>query len=342
VRLLKNKPFFSSFAALAAAFTAALVMIFLFSENPGAAIRYMTAGPFMSPMAFGNLLESAARLTLAGTAAAMAFRAGLFNLGGEGQALAGGLAAAAVALYFPDLPRFAALPAALAAGITAGVLIGAFSGFLRNKWGVDELISSFLISASMAPVGHVLLNNLMKDPGSYLIAAPPLSENYRLAALWSPSRLTVVAFWALSLSLLSFIFLKFTRWGYEWRLRGANEQFACYGGIKTTAIALLSLSVSGGLYATAGTAALLDGGQAVQGFTNGLGWGGLAIALIAGNRPEMIPLAALAYSWLIHGTQAAMMHTGFPFALSGLVQAMVFLFVTARRFSLKPSKGKLL
>ncbi|MCD6342939.1 MAG: ABC transporter permease, partial [Spirochaetaceae bacterium] len=226
---MKRKRNSVAFTALGAAFLLALLTIAILSGNPWKAMGYMLTGPFLSPMALGNLLESTARLTLAGIAASLAFRAGLFNLGGEGQALAGGLAAAAVALYFPDMPRVLALPAALAAGLVTGALIGAFSGFLRVKWGVDELISSFLIAASMGPVGHVLLNNVMKDSESYLIAAPPLADNYRLAALWPPSRLTAVLLWALIVTISSFLFLRFTRRGYEWRLRGANEQFARYG-----------------------------------------------------------------------------------------------------------------
>jgi len=333
--LQRRKSHTASFLALAAAFIMAVLTMAFFSGNPGEAVKYMIIGPFMSPMALGNLLETTARLVLAGTAASLAFKSGLFNLGGEGQALAGGLTAAALALYVPDLPRILAIPAALAVGMAAGAAIAAFSGLLRVKWDVDELISTFLISASMGPVGHVLLNNVMKDPESYLIAAPLLPDSYRLASFWPPSRLTAVLFWALITALLAYLFLNFTRRGYEWKLRGANEQFARYGGIKTGSIAVASLSISGALYAAAGTAALLDSGQAVQGFTAGIGWDGLAIALIAGSRPEFIPLAAISYSWLIQGTGAAMMHTGFPFALSGMVQATVFLFVTARRFTIK-------
>jgi ABC-type uncharacterized transport system permease subunit len=319
------------FTSLAAALTVAALAILVLSDNPGQALLYLVTGPFMNRLAFGNFLESAARLTIAGVAASLAFRSGSFNLGGEGQALAGGLAAAAVALYFPDIPKFVALPLALAAGIGAGAVIGSVSGALRGKWGVDELISSFLISASLAPVGHVLLSGPMKDANSYLIAAPPLSSNYRPGTWWPPSSLGPVILWAFFAAVLAVIFLNYTRRGYEWRLRGANESFARYGGIRTGLIAVSSLSVSGALYGLAGTASLLDSGQAVQGFTGGLGWNGLAIALIAGSRPELVPLAALAYTWILLGTQSAMMHTGFPFALGGLVQATVFLLVTARR-----------
>jgi ABC-type uncharacterized transport system permease subunit len=323
-------PITSPSIALAAALAVTAVVTALLSDEPGRAITYLAAGPVMSSLAFGNVLESAAKLTIAGLAAALAFRAGSFNLGGEGQALTGGITAAALALAFPSLPRQIAPFIAVLVGITAGAALGALSGGLRARWGVDELISTFLISAAVLPVGQVLLGGPMKDVGSYLIAAPPLPAGYRIAAWWPPSRLGVPVVWAIAAASGATVFLKSTHKGYEWRLKGANEVFARYGGIHTGRIAVLSMAASGGLYGLAGTAALLDGGQAVQGFTSGLGWDGLAVALIAGSRPELIVPAALAYAWLIHGTRAAMMHTGFSFALSGIVQAVIFLFVTTR------------
>jgi len=316
--------------ALGAALALTAAATALLSDEGASAVAWLVSGPLRSGLALGNLLATASRLTLAGLAAALAFRAGAFNLGGEGQALAGGLAAAALALALPDLPRFVALPLAVLAGLAAGAAVGALSGFLRARWGVDELISSFLVSAALVPVGPVLLGGPMKDPDSYLIAAPPLSGAYRLASWWSPSRLGAPLVWSLLLAAAVVVFLRYTRRGYEWRLRGVHESFARYGGIRTGAIAVAALASSGALFGLAGAAALMDGGQAIQGFTGGLGWNGLAVALIAGTRPELVPLAALAYAWLTDGTQAAMMHTGFSFSLSGLVQAAVFLLVTAR------------
>jgi len=304
--------------------------ITLLSDNPQEAISYLLAGPAMNGLALGNFLETSGRLTIAGVAASLAFHAGSFNLGGEGQALAGGLAAAAVALYFPSLPSILALLLALGAGIVAGALLGFISGVLRALWNVDEMISSFLISAAAAPVGEVLLGRVLKDPGSYLIAAPPLPDAFRLSFWWPPSRLGPVVLWAALITIAAAIFFQYTRRGYEWKLNGVNQEFARYGGIRTGLIAIGSLSLSGALYSTAGVAALLDGGQAVQGFTDSLGWDGLAIALIAGNRPELAPLAALAYTWLILGTQAAVLHTGFPYSMAGFVQGVVLLLVTIR------------
>jgi len=291
----------------------------------------MLSGPFINALAFGNFLEKTAKLTLAGLAASLAFSAGCFNLGGEGQVLAGGLAAAAVAFYFPGLPRGLALTLAVAAGICAGGIIGTTSGLLKAKWRVDELISTFLISAASLNIGHALLLEPLRDPNSYLIAAPPLPSAYKLLLWWPPSRLSVVLAWAVLLTIATHIFLEFTIWGYRWRLRKANPAFAYYVGINANSIATISLAASGAIYGLVGSAALMDSGQAVQGFTSNLGWDGLAIALVAGTRPKWVPVFAIIYSWIVLGAQNATLSSGFSFALSGLVQATIFFLMTAKR-----------
>jgi len=292
----------------------------------------MLVGPFRSALAFGNFLETTAKLILAGLAASMAFSSGCFNLGGEGQVLAGGLAAAAVAVYFPELPRVLALTMALAMGLCAGGIIGTVSGVLRAKWQVDELISTFLISAAALNFGDALLVGPLRDAESYLIAAPPLPSAYRLLPWWPPSRLSAVLIWAALLTTITHIFLRFTIWGYRWRLRKASIAFASYVGINTSSIAVVSLAASGAFYGLTGVAALMGSGQAVQGFTSNLGWDGLAIALVAGTRPRWVPVFAMIYAWFILGAQTAMLSSGFSFALSGLVQATIFFLVTAKRF----------
>jgi len=311
----------------------AILMLALSGSSGGFVSGFtdMLLGPFVSTLAFGNFLETAAKLSLAGLAASVAFNAGCFNLGGEGQALVGGLAAAAMAICLPELPRSLALTLAVAAGICAGGIIGAVSGVLRAKWRVDELISTFLISAVALNIGYALLVGPLRDANSYLIAAPPLPSTYRLLSWWPPSRLSAVLIWAALLIMVTHVFLKFTIWGYRWRLRKTNIAFASYAGINTASIAIVSLAVSGALHGLAGAAALMDRGQAVQGFTSNLGWDGLAIALVAGTKPKWVPVFAIVYTWIILGAQTAMLSSGFSFALSGLVQATVFFLMTAKR-----------
>ncbi len=307
-----------------------LVILFL-SSSPAASLAYLFAGPFKNSLALGNTIALAARLSIGALAASLAFGTGNFNLGGEGQALAGGLAGAALALYLPNLPPFIAPLTAVAAGTAAGAALGALSGILKVRWNVDPLISTFLLSAAVMPAGHVLLNGPLKDPSSYLIAAPVLGAQYRLHSWLQPSRLGPVILWALPAVILIHIFFTRTRRGMEWNICRANEEFARYGGLPAGRLIISSLTLSGAMYALAGSAALLDSGQAVQGFTDGLGWSGLAVALIASFKPLRIPFAALIYAWLMQGTQSALLHTSFPLSLGGLVQGMVFLLVTLGR-----------
>ncbi len=319
-----------SLTAFMVALGVACLMILL-ADKPGHTILWLLSGAFRSYSAFGSMLENAARLTITGLAAAIVFNTGLFNLGGEGQAVSGGLSAAAMAIMLPDLPIFPAMVISITVGMGAGGIMGGFSGFLKARYECDELISSFLLSLAILPVGGSLLGGAMRDPESYLIGAPPLPSTYRLPQWLPPSNLSPIVLWAVILVVLSVLFLYYTRYGYEWRLRGVSPRFASYGGINTNRITVLSMTLSGSLYGLGGVTALLNSGQAIQGFTSGLGWNGLVVALIAGNRLEFVPLAALAYAWLITGTQSAMTQTGFPFAFSGLIQAVVFLLITVGR-----------
>lgn len=314
-----------------ATFSLIILVIILLTDEAWLVISWLLTGAVRSRLSFGNLLENTARLTITGLAASLALKSGLVNLGGEGQALAGGLSAAAIAMLLPNLPRIPALVLLVLVGASAGALIGSISGMLKAWWNVDEMMSSFLLAASILPLGTLLLRTKMKDAESYLIAAPPLPQGYRLAMWMPPSRFGVVFIWGMFLLITVFLFFHYTHRGYQWRLHAANPLFARYGGINTRSIVICSMGVSGALFGLGGTAVLLDGGQAVQGFTNGLGWNGLAVALIARNRPEFVPIAALVYSWLEIGTQSAMLHTGFPFILTGLIQAIVFLLITTRK-----------
>ena len=320
-------------AVSAAAFFTALLISAVFTiltaEDTGMALMQFFVGAFKNRLAFGNFLESAARLSIAGLGAALAFRSGLFNIGGEGQALAGGLAAACTAIILPQMGRPFSIVLSILTGICAGGFLGGISGCLKARWKVDELISSFLIAAAVIPVGNMLLSGPMKDADSYLLAAPPLPAAYHLPLWLPPSRLGPLVPWTVLLILAAFMFYYRTPTGYRWRLHGASPAFAEYGGIRVDRVTVLAMSVSGGLYGLAGTAALLDGGQAVQGFTNGLGWNGLAVALIAGTRMEFVPLAAVAFAWLESGSHSALIFARHPFAMTGLIQAVVFLLVTA-------------
>ncbi len=317
----------------------ATILLPLLGASPGKALFSFYFGPFTQVYFWGNLLNQAALLTLTGLGVALAFRAGSFNLGGEGQTYLGGLGAAALGLSLsPDL-GFWGIPLILLAGAFSGFLPALGSGILKKHWGVDDLITTFLISAALLPLVDGLIGNpWMKDAHSYLIRSRVLDPAFSLPVLAPPSNLHWGTLLIFPLILIIFLGLFYTPWGYRFRMTGQNRLFAKYSGIETRGFDLWPLGFSGALHGLAGALAVLGVHHAmIQSFSFGLGWNGISVALMARNHPLLILPAALILSWLDQGSRAAVIQAQFPFELGALLQAVILLFITSNFF--KGRKG---
>jgi simple sugar transport system permease protein len=287
--------------------------------------------PWSSPWFIGNTLDGASLLAIAALGIALSFRAGTFNLGGEGQVYLGGLAASLILLHFKSLEGPGALLFAALIAILVGALMAAISGFLKVLTGADELITSFLIAASLSPVADYLISGPLRDPESSLLALPRFSETRSLPHLLPPSSLNLATPIALLLLILAYLILSRTGTGYRLRVAGSNPAFAFFGGIRSELYWTPALAFSGslhgltGFFSVAGTYGLCH-----RGFPSGLGWNAIAVALIARNNPLAIIPAALAYAWLAAGSEAALLSSGINFETAAFVQALVLLLVTMR------------
>ncbi len=299
-------------------------------QHPAAALQAFFLGPFSSLFAFGNMIDAAVPLTLAGLGMAICFRAGVLNLGGEGQVYGAGVLAAALATTgAPAGP--AGTVAVMAAGAALGAALAGISGWLRYRWETNELISSYLLSAVVLLAGDWLITGPLDDPASNLMAAREIPRSLWLAGLLPPSHLSTGLFLAFGAAALTSLFLAGTRWGYELRLCGANRSFARYGGVHVGLYLVLPMVLSGALHGLAGATALLGTyHRAVKGFSLGMGWNAIAIALIARNRPLAVIPAALFYAWLDAGARTATVLAGVSYEMILLVQAVIFYLVTAQ------------
>jgi len=220
----------------------------------------------------------------------------------------------------------------LAAGIAAGVLLGGLSGWLKMRFDADEMITTFLLSASAVP----LVNAAMTGPGlgaaeSMLIQSRPAPEAFWLPGLLAPSNLHVGVLVALPLVAIFGVLVNHTPWGYRLRLMGRNRDFARYAGISTGLYALVPLGLSGGLHGLAGALGVLGTQHAlVQGFSAGWGWNGIAVALIARTNPWAVLPSALLLAFLDQASRTVVLQGQFPFHLSALFQAAILFFITAR------------
>ena len=320
----------AGFVAVGIALAVTIVLLILGSATPGAALRAFFITPITNRYYVGNMLNSMSSLLIAGLGIAVAFRSGLYNLGGEGQIYVSALVGTMAGLGAAGAPGpLGALIVIVAATATGAVLAGV-SGVLRHYFRSPELITSFLLSAALIPVVDYLITGPFNDPDRNLLATRTLPESLWLPRLLLPSELNLALVIALVLAVIVYLVFFRTVFGYELRLFGLNNEFARYSGINAGAHTVGALALSGGLHGlTGGLMVLGTYHAAISGFTGGLGWNAIAVALIARLHPLAAIASALVFSYLQAGAKASVLHTEFTFELGTIIQAVIFFFVTA-------------
>lgn len=314
---------------IAIALGALVVLSLILSKTPGKTLRYFFLGPIQNTYYFGNMINTAIPLIFGGLGVSLAMRSGSFNLGGEGQLYSGAFVATVSALALVQWGLVGAMIALLLGAITGGVLAG-FSGVLRMKWNTSELITSFLVSNAVMLIVSYLIAGPFMDPDTNLIATRKIPESFRFLRILEPSNLSAALFFALLAVLCVYLYLYKTKSGYELRIFGLNPQFARYGGIRTDWYRVWPMFLSGAFYGLAGGMAIFGTYYAcMKEFSVGMGWNGLAVALIARYRPAAIIPAALFFAYIESGARNAMLHSDVTFEIASIVQAVVFFLVTS-------------
>ncbi|MDR1587971.1 MAG: ABC transporter permease [Treponema sp.] len=306
-----------------------VVLVFLLSKTPGRTLGFFFFGPFRNLYNFGNMLNSAIPLIFGGLGVSIAMKGGHFNLGGEGQIYAGAFTATICALALAPLGIFGGVLSLLAGACLAGTAAG-FSGLCKARWDTSELITSFLVSNILVLIVNYLVNGPFLDPETNLQSTKKIAASLRLPLILPPSNLSAALFAALAAVVLTQFFLKRTKPGYEIRMAGANETFARYGGINIRLNTVLAMFLSGGLYGLAGGLAVFGAYYGtVKEFSSGLGWNGLAAALVARFYPPAVIPAALFFSWIGQGARIAMQNSDLSFEVASIVQSLIFFLVTS-------------
>lgn len=316
--------------------------IIALTEGPGEilpAYRALLSGAFGGFSSISETLVSAGPLILAGLSVAIGFKAGLFNIGGEGQMTIGGLTAVIAGFTLTGLPLVIHLPLALLAGIAGGVIWGGFPGWLRARTGAHEVITTIMLNW----ISFRLLDYLLKLPwiqkeGRFDPISKDVLESARLPPLltWLPidaaSQLRVN--FGIVLAILA---AWFTYWllfkttvGYEFRAVGLNPEGARYAGISVTRATVTVMAVAGGLSGLAGAGETLGIlGRASPGFTGGIGFDAIALALLGRSHPAGVVLAGLLFGALRAGGRTMQAQSGVGIDLITIVQALVIVFIAA-------------
>lgn len=335
---------------LTMAFLISGVIVVILGENPLEAVKLLVLGAFGYGEAWGYTLFYTTNFIFTGLAVAVAFHAGLFNIGGEGQAYIGGLGAGLVALSLGGvLPAVLALPLCVLGAALFGAFWGFIPGWLQARRGSHIVITTIMLNFVAAALMTYLMVNVLIVPGSQI----PESEGFDTAT-WMPritdlmaligldvgrSPLNMSLILALVCCVLVWGFIWKTRQGYEIRVVGQSEPAARYAGVVPGDKLILAMTVSGAL---AGLMAVNEvlGAQhrLILGFTGGYGFVGIAVALMGRNHPIGVVLAALLFGALYQGgSELAFDMPAISRDMVVVIQGLVILFAGALEHMFRPT-----
>jgi simple sugar transport system permease protein len=306
------------------------VLILSFGQSPAEVYRLMLEGTWGNAYGFGQVLYKATTLTFTGLAVALALRAGLFNIGAEGQIAAGGFAAAAAGLLLPvGTPVIVAMPLCVLAAAAGGGAVGAVPGVLKARFGAHEVIVTimlnFIVLALLNWVVAAKLHvpEMLHTPGIHTGALPRLSAAVPMFHGSAVNATIVLA--AVTAALVGWYLFR-TRPGYELRAVGLQPEAAEYGGVHVPAVWLRTLALSGAIAGLGGVNFVLGYKQYYEeGFAGGSGFLGIAVALVGRNHPIGVALAALLFATLSQGGLA--IHALVPKQMVEVLQGVVILAV---------------
>lgn len=288
------------------------VVIKLLGESPVAAFKLMAAGSVGTQEGIGYTLYYATNFIFTGLAVAVAYHAGLFNIGAEGQAYIGGLGTGLVCLWLGAWPFWAVLPLAVLAGAGFGAAWAFIPAYLQAKRGSHIVITTIMFNFIAASLMTYLLVNVLIKPGQQ----SPESREFAVNA-WMPSATDLLARvgvsfaatplnlafgFALGAAVLVWLFVWRTHWGYALRVAGENPAAAVYAGIAPPRVIIGAMLLSGALAGGLGLNELMGSQHRIlMDFPSGAGFVGIAVALMGRNHPAGIIVAAVLFGALYQG-----------------------------------------
>lgn len=318
--------------AVLISFAFATIIIFIASDSPGYTLKVFVTAPFSSAYSFGKILTEATPLLFTGVAVCIMVKGGQFNMIGEGTFYAGGLFGAifAIKLNLPGL--LLPLIAILMAGIVSGA-IGYVPAKMKASLKINEFVSSLMLNFIIYWVCMYLLANVFIDPQYSDIATKQIPDAGRLPYLSFENQVSTSFIIGLVIVAIGTILLYKTKWGYQIRMTGSNENFANYSGINTKKSIVLS-QVIGAAIAGIGGASFILGNYYRFNWKQlpNYGFDGFIIAIIARNNPLLVPFAALFIGYLRSGASEIALRTDVANEIVFIIQAIIMIIVGADAF----------
>jgi simple sugar transport system permease protein len=305
------------------------ILLAVSGANPLRAYAALLQGAFGNMKALGRTLEKATPLIMSGLAVAFGFKAGLFNIGAQGQLLFGAIVSAALGFGIEGLPAIIHIPLALLGGGLAGALYGAIPGALKTYTGAHEVITTIMLNYIAINITDYFADGPWKDPtpGNVVARTPAIMDSAMIPDLWGLSWGFVIA---ILFAVLTWWVLWKTTIGFEIRTVGQNPHAAKYAGVKVARTVILTMVLSG-LLAGIGGSIETQGvvGRYQPGFNAGLGFDGITIALLGKTHPFGVIPAAILVGAMKAGASQMQFSAGVAKEITDVIQALILFFVAA-------------
>jgi simple sugar transport system permease protein len=340
---------------LAIALLAAGLLVKLVGQDPMLVLSMLVKGAFGTARGLSYTLYYATTFVFTGLAVAVAFHAGLFNIGGEGQAIMGGVGTGLMALWLSvHLPAWLMLPLMVLAALLFGLLWAMVPAYLQAYRGSHIVITTIMFNFLASTLLVYLIVNWLKAPGSMSLESMSFADSAKMPAMhvvlgwlglsWPSSPLNASLFLAVAAALGVYGFLWRTRAGYRLRAVGSSESAAQYAGIHTRRQLMLAMGLSGALAGMVGINEIAGvSGRLLLDFVAGCGFIGIPVALMGRNHPVGIMFSSVLFGALFQGgSEVAFEVPGFTRNMIVTLQGFIVLFSGAMAYVAVPWLSRLL
>ncbi|MEY3736661.1 MAG: hypothetical protein RLZZ251_377 [Actinomycetota bacterium] len=303
------------------------IMIAIQKINPLLAYKVLFATAFGSVDGIASTLAKATPLILSGLAVAICLRAGLFNIGAQGQLISGALASAWAGYHFVGLPKLVHIPLALIFGAFFGAIVALIAGALKAFRGVHEVITTIMLNSIVIALAEYLASTPFKEPDQPITRTPKIQDSARIQDLFG---LPFGFFIAIAIALALWWIMRNTTTGFRIETIGRNKNAGWYAGISFKKTVLLSMLVGGSVAGIAGAIETLSiTGRFEPAFNAGLGFDGITVALLGRANPIGVIPAAILIGGMRASASTVQFQSGVAPEIVDLLLALILFFVTA-------------
>ncbi len=315
---------------LLAAIMLCSILLIIFGINPVNTFASIFTKSLGTSGGMAQTFVATTPILLVAVGVELANRAGVINLGAEGQIVAGAIAAQVVALNIYRFPSTVGIALVLFAGLVGGAIYTLIPAVLKVKLEVNEIVVLIMTNQIISYIVAWLVRSPLKDPNSSNNQGELINENLWFSNIFGDIHIGVVI--AIILTIVVYLILKKTVFGYEISVVGKSKKSADYAGISKNKIALSVFLLSGAIAGLAGSIQVLGVQHRLTGsISNGYGWSGIMVAMVAGKNPVALIIVTVLYSALDVGNLIIQITDKVPTRLAEIVQAIIVLAIVVAR-----------